>query len=91
MLYATIMRFDLLREIQASKMQVWCTLTANLLLMLIKCRVRRSWSFSGLATMMRILMMCYVNYRSILEYPEKDWGVMIEEVVRPPNQVLLFD
>ena len=75
----------------AIKIQVWCTLIANLLLMLIKCSVRRSWSFSGLATMIRILMMYYVNYKSILEYPEKDWDLMIEEVIRPPNHLSLFD
>ena len=75
----------------AIKIQVWCTLIANLLLMLIKCSVRRSWSFSGLATMIRILMMYYVNYKSILEYPERDWDVMIEEVIRPPNHPSLFD
>ena len=59
--------------------------------MLIKCSVKKSWSFSGLATMIRILMMYYINYKTILEYPEKDWDVMIEEVIRPPNQVSLFD
>ncbi len=75
----------------AIKIQVWCTLIANLLLMLIKCSVNRSWSFSGLATMIRILMMYYVNYKSILEYPEKDWDIMTEEVIRPPNQRSLFD
>ena len=75
----------------AIKIQVWCTLIANLLLMLIKCSVKKSWSFSGLATMIRILMMYYVNYKSILEYPERDWDVMIEEVIRPPNHLSLFD
>ena len=75
----------------AIKIQVWCTLIANLLLMLIKCSVKRSWSFSGLATMIRILMMSYVNYKSILEYPEKDWDVMIDKVIRPPDQPSLFD
>ena len=75
----------------AIKIQVWCTLIANLLLMLIKCNVKKSWSFSGLATMIRILMMYYVNYKSILEYPEKDWDVMVEEVIRPPNNLSLFD
>ena len=75
----------------AIKIQVWCTLIANLLLMLIKRSVRRSWSFSGLATMIRILMMYYVNYKSILEYPERDLDVMIEEVIRPPNHLSLFD
>ena len=75
----------------AIKIQVWCTLIANLLLMLIKCSVRRSWSFSGLATMIRILMMYYVNYKSILEYPEKDWDVRIEELIRPPDHRTLFN
>ena len=75
----------------AIKIQVWCTLIANLLLMVIKCSVKRSWSFSGLATMIRILLMYYVNYKSILEYPEKDWDVRIEEVTRPPNHRSLFD
>ena len=74
----------------AIKIQIWCTLIANLLLMLIKCNVKKSWSFSGLATMIRILMMYYVNYKSILEYPEKDWDIMIEEVIRPPNLLSLF-
>ena len=75
----------------AIKIQVWCTLIANLLMMIIKCSVKRSWSFSGLATMVRILLMYYVNYKSILEYPEKDWDVRIEEVIRPPNYRSLFD
>ena len=35
--------------------------------------------------------MYYVNYKSILEYPEKDWDVRIEEVNRPPNQQSVFD
>ena len=34
----------------AIKIQVWCTLIANLLLMLIKCSVKKPWSFSGLVT-----------------------------------------
>jgi hypothetical protein len=75
----------------AIKIQVWCTLIANLLLMVIKSNVKRSWSFSGLATMIRILLMYYVNYKSILEYPEKDWDVRIEELIRPPDHRLLFD
>jgi len=36
-------------------------------------------------------MMYYVNYKSILEYPEKDWDMMVEEVIRPPNNLSLFD
>ena len=48
----------------AIKIQVWCTLIDNLLLMLIKCSVRKSWSFSGLATMIRI----YISYEKLERY-----------------------
>ena len=75
----------------AIKIQVWCTLIANLLLILIKSSVSRFWSFSELATMIRIHLMYYVNYKNIFEYPEKDWDLMIEEVIKPPNHLLLFD
>ena len=85
------LRYFYCESANATKIQVWCTLIANLLLMLIRCSVRNSWSFSGLATMIRILMMYYVNYKSILEHPERDWDVVIEEVIRPPNHPSLFD
>ena len=34
----------------AIKIQIWVMLIANLLLLVIQRRVKRSWSFSGLAT-----------------------------------------
>lgn len=40
----------------AIKIQIWITLIANLLLMVLKKRIKRSWSFSGLATMVRIML-----------------------------------
>jgi len=48
------------------------TLIANLLPTLIQRSIKRKWSFSGLATMTRILLMCYVDYRLFLENPEKE-------------------
>ena len=39
----------------AIKIQIWVTLIANLLLMVIQKRIKRTWSFSGLATMIRIM------------------------------------
>ena len=41
----------------AIKIQIWVTLIANLLLMVIQKRIKRTWSFSGLATMIRIMLM----------------------------------
>ena len=63
----------------AIKIQIWVTLIANLLLMVIQKRVKRTWSFSGLATMVRIMLMYYVNCYTFLENPEKDWAMMLEE------------
>lgn len=58
----------------AIKIQIWVTLIANLLLMVMKKGLTRSWSFSGLATMMRITLMYYVDFYSLFNHPEKDLG-----------------
>ena len=52
----------------AIKIQIWVTLIANLLLMVIQRRIKRSWSFSNLATMFRIMLMYYVNCYTFLEH-----------------------
>ena len=55
----------------AIKIQIWVTLIANLLLMVMQKRIRRTWSFSGLATMFRIMLMYYVNCYTFFEEPQK--------------------
>lgn len=75
----------------AIKIQIWVTLIANLLLMVIQKRVRRSWSFSGLATIIRIMLMYYINCYTFLEEPEKDWMKMMEENREIPPEPSLFD
>ena len=75
----------------AIKIQIWVTLIANLLLMVIQKRIKRSWSFSGLATMVRIMLMYYVNCYTFLEEPEKDWAKMVQEANETPPEPSLFD
>ena len=75
----------------AIKIQVWVTLIANLLLMILQRRIRRTWSFSGLATMVRIMLMYYVNGYTFFESPEKDWAKMLEEAKKQPPEPSLFD
>ena len=58
----------------AIKIQIWVTLIANLLLMVIQKRIKRSWSFSGLATMVRIMLMYYVNCYTFLRRTGKRLG-----------------
>ena len=75
----------------AIKIQVWVTLIANLLLMVLQRRIRRTWSFSGLATMVRIMLMYYVNCYTFFENPGKDWAEMLEQAREHPPEPSLFD
>ena len=73
------------------KIQVRVTLIANLLLMVLQKHIKRKWSFSGLATMVRIMLMYYVNLYTFLEDPEKDWAKLLSEANTPPEgELLLF-
>ena len=74
----------------AIKIQIWVTLIANLLLMVMKKRLTRSWSFSGLATMVRITLMYYVNFYSLFNHPEKDWEMCLEATSGSPPELSLF-
>lgn len=74
----------------AIKIQIWVTLIANLLLMIIQKRISRTWSFSGLATMVRIMLMYYVNCYTFLEEPEKDWAKLVAEMQDSPPEPTLF-
>ena len=75
----------------AIKIQIWVTLIANLLLMVIQKRIKRPWSFSGLATIIRIMLMYYVNCYTFLEEPEKDRAKMVQEAKETPPEPRLFD
>ena len=75
----------------AIKIQIWVTLIANLLLMVMQKRLTRSWSFSGLASLVRIVLMYYVDFYSLFNNPEKDWENMRILDENPPPQLTLFD
>lgn len=74
----------------AIKIQIWVTLIANLLLMVMKSRLTRKWSFSGLATMVRIALMYYVDFYSLFNNPEKEWAEHLRNSEKPPAQLALF-
>ena len=74
----------------AIKIQIWVTLIANLLLTLMRKGLTRSWSFSGLATMMRIMLMYYVDFYSLFNHPERDWEAILKAASEEPPQLELF-
>ena len=72
----------------AIKIQIWVTLIANLLMTLLQKRLNRSWSFSGLTTMVRIVLMYYINLNNFFERPDEDLKRMQQEAAEePPNGI----
>ena len=74
----------------AIKIQIWVTLIANLLLSLLQSSLERRWSFSGLATMVRIVLMYYLNLEKFFNQPDADLNHMLAEVSESPPQESIF-
>ena len=70
----------------AIKIQIWVTLIANLLLSVLQCSLQRSWSFSGLATIVRITLMYYINMEKLFNNPYKDLEKMLAESLESPPE-----
>ena len=68
----------------AIKIQIWVTLIANLLLSLLQSSLSRPWSFSGLATMVRIVMMYYLNLETFFNQPDADLKIMLAGATESP-------
>lgn len=75
----------------AIKIQIWVTLIANLLLSVLQNSLSRSWSFSGLATMVRIILMYYIHLESFFNQPDKDLKYMLAQASESPPEPTLFD
>ena len=68
-------------------LQIWVALIANLLHSVLQSSLKRHWSFSGLATMVRIMLMYYINLESFFNQPDADLKIMLEDVAEvPPDE-----
>ena len=74
----------------AIKIQIWVTLIANLLLSVLQSKLSRRWSFSGLATIVRIVLMYYLNLEKFLNQPDADLKIMLAEASESPPKPSLF-
>lgn len=70
----------------AIKIQIWVTLIANLLLSVLQSTLKRHWSFSGLATIVRIVLMYYLNLEKFLNQPDADLKIMLAEASESPPE-----
>ena len=74
-------------NVNAIKIQAWCALIADLLLNIVKSRVKKNWSFSGIASMIRIHLMSYIRIMNFLDDPDK---FIINNIVVKPRPPTLF-
>ena len=62
----------------AIEIQIWAAMLANLLISLIKSKIKRSWAFSNMVSIIRRQLMNYINIYAFLEDPEKCWLIQIQ-------------
>ena len=78
-------------SVNAIQLQIWVTLIANLLLSVVRKQVKRPWAFSNMVTMIRQMLMYYVDLHAFLEDPEMYWKQLNEELCESPPEPTLFD
>jgi hypothetical protein len=71
----------------AIKIQVWCSMIADLLVKILKSKAGRSWSFSNLTSFIRLHLMTYINIYDFLKNPEK---ALQQKQVNTTTQQSLF-
>ena len=71
----------------AIKIQIFCALIADLLLKLITVRVKRRWSHSNLASLVRLHLM---NYTKLFDFLENPYKCKVVDPV-PKDQLSLFE
>lgn len=59
----------------AIKIQIWCSLIANLLLTVVMKMVKRPWAFSNIVSFCKLHLFNYISLLRFLENPEKDWEI----------------
>ena len=64
----------------AIKIQIYCVLIVNLLIAVLKKKLKRSWAFSNLVSFCKIHLFNYIQLMKFLENPEKDWIVEKTEI-----------
>ena len=71
----------------AIKIQIFCSLIADLLLKLATARIKRQWAHSNLASLIRLHLM---NYTRLVDFLENPYKCNISDPV-PINQLKLFE
>ncbi len=71
----------------AIEIQIWVSLIIQLIMLVIQRKVKRSWAYSNMVSIVRYHLMTYINLFKFLENPEADWELLR---TKPTDQLLLF-
>lgn len=72
----------------AIKIQIWCGLIVQLLMLVVQKRTKRTWAYSNMISMIRLHLMSYINLFSFLENPTQKWDHL---TTKPPDiQLAMF-
>lgn len=63
----------------AIEIQIWTAMLANLLITLVRSKLKRSWAYSNMVSIIRRQLMNYINIYAFLENPEKSWREVINK------------
>lgn len=66
-------------NVNAIEIQIWAAMLANLLISLVKSKIKHNWAFSNMVSIIRQQLMDYINIYRFLEDPEKAWRSIINE------------
>lgn len=78
--------------------QIWAAMIANLLLTILRSKIKKQWAFSNMMSIVKHQLMSYINVYAFFEDPERTWRKVIadekeRERIRKndPQMALCFD
>lgn len=71
----------------AIEIQIWCGLIVQLLMLVVQKRIKKTWAYSNMISMVRLHLMSYINLFSFLENPTQKWDYL---TTKPPDIQLSF-
>lgn len=78
-------------SVNAIQIQTWVVLIANLLITVLSRSIKRHCAFSQVVTMVRLMLMYYVDFIAFMENPEKTWNdFLAKEMQKAPPEPSLF-
>lgn len=79
-------------SVNAVQIQTWVVLIANLLITVLSRSINRHCAFSQVVTMVRLMLMYYVDFIAFMENPEKTWNdFLAKEMQKAPPEPSFFD